>query len=268
MKAFRPLFLIVSLVLIVGLACSLGGPAAQPTKEPTDIVTQPTDEPQQPTDEPEPTDEAVPTEEDQPTDTPEPSGGDEFFTDTFDSDDIDNYTIKYLDGKGLDSKADIKAEVSPKNGYLVFDINSTSTWPYATYTPHTYKDVKISLIADNRGKNNNNISLVCRKSDEGWYEFNIANSGLYNILVYISADKAWHNIYNGGSTAIKQGKDTNEYVATCIGTELSLTINGVEAKKIKDNKYRLRDGNVGFGVSSFNVIPILVNIDEFTVSEP
>ena len=58
------------------------------------------------------------------------------------------------------------------------------------------------------------------------------------------------------------------YVATCIGTELSLTINGVAAKKTNDSKYKLREGLVSFGVSSFDVTPILVNIDSFTVSQP
>jgi hypothetical protein len=124
------------------------------------------------------------------------------------------------------------------------------------------------VTADNRGKNNNNVSLICRESDEGWYEFNIANNGLYNILAYIDADRRYYNIYNGGSNAIKTGKDINVYTASCSGTELSLTINGVLAKKIKDSKYNLRDGKVGFSVSSFDVIPILVELDSFTVSQP
>jgi len=33
------------------------------------------------------------------------------------------------------------------------------------------------------GTNNNNISLSVRYSDEGWYEFNIANNGLYDIFM-------------------------------------------------------------------------------------
>jgi S1-C subfamily serine protease len=185
-----------------------------------------------------------------------------FFTDTFDGN-LDNYTVQNL-GTGDDDKMDVNI----KDGYLVFDLTGANLWVYVTYDPFTYKDVEISVTADNRGKNNNNVSLICRESDQGWYEFNIANNGLYNILAYIDADRRYYNVYNGGSNAIKQGKDINVYTASCSGTELSLTINGVLAKKIKDSKYNLRDGKVGFSVSSFDVIPILVEVDSFTISQP
>ncbi len=185
-----------------------------------------------------------------------------FFTDTFDGN-MDNYTVQNL-GTGDDDKMDVNI----KDGYLVFDLKGANLWVYVTYDPFTYKDVQVSVTADNRGKNNNNVSLICRESDEGWYEFNIANNGLYNILAYIEADRRYYNIYNGGSNAIKTGKDINVYTASCSGTELSLTINGVLAKKIKDSKYNLRDGKVGFSVSSFDVIPILVELDSFTISQP
>jgi hypothetical protein len=193
------------------------------------------------------------------------SQGGDFFTDTFDGN-IDNYSIANL-GDG----AEDKMNVDVKNGYLVFDLEDKSLYVYVTYNPFTYKDVKISVTADNRGKNNNNVSLICRKSDEGWYEFNMYNSGLYNILAYDATgavSKGFNRIFNGASRAIKQGKDINTYTATCSGDKLTLEINGTLVKEIKDIKYKFREGKVGFGVSSFDVIPILVNIDSFTVSQP
>lgn len=255
MKAFRPLYLALAFVLVVGLACSAipgGTTQDQPTKE-------------APTAQDQPTDEAQPTsDQGSPTDTPEAqsTGGDQYFTDNFDGN-MDNYAVKNL-GTGSEDKMDVNV----KDGYMVFDLKGANLWVYVTYTPQSYKDVKISVTADNRGKNNNNVSLICRQSDEGWYEFNIANNGLYNILAFVTADKSYYNIFNGGSNAIKTGKDVNEYTATCSGNELSLSINGVLAKKIKDSKYNMRDGKVGFSVSSFDVTPILVEVDSFTVSEP
>src|SRR6478609_7674791 len=94
MKALRPLFLIVSLILIVGLACSFGNsskPTAEPTKEtqataadspteePTIASDNPTDEPTAAADEPTATEESS-------------SGGDaqEYYTETFDGN-LDNY---------------------------------------------------------------------------------------------------------------------------------------------------------------------------------
>jgi hypothetical protein len=154
---------------------------------------------------------------------------------------------------------------------MVFNLTGNDIYSYVTYKPYTYTGVKISVIADNRGKNTNNVSLICRKSSEGWYEFNMYNSGLYNILAYDATGavaKGYNRIFNGASLAIKQGKDINTYTATCSGNTLTLTINGVEVKTIKDLKFNFREGQVGFGVSSFNITPILVDIDSFTVSQP
>src|SRR5258707_8013391 len=227
MKAFRPFLVIVAFLLMVGLACAFGGNSTQePPKD-------------QPTAAEQPTDEAPPTSDDTgaATDTPEAqnSGGEQFFTDTFDGN-MDNYSIQNL-GTGTEDKMDVNV----KDGYMVFDLKGANLWVYVTYNPSTYKDVKISVTADNRGKNNNNVSLICRQSDEGWYEFNIANNGLYNILAFVASDKTWYNIYNGGSTANKKGKDGKEQTASCSGNQNALTNNGVEAKKIKERKEKFRE---------------------------
>lgn len=260
MNTAHPLAKIITpiLALVISVACMCGPlTPTEPTPAPT--ATEDTSAPAEPT---ATTEAAAP---DSPTDTPEAqtSGNDLFFTETFDdSSNINNFS--YFEFH--DSQEDVAPKI--KDGALVFDLQKANQWVYVTYDPSTYDDVTVSLKADNRGKNNNNVSIICRYSDEGWYEFNIANNGLYSILVYLFSDKRYYNIFNGGSNAIKQGKDVNAYTATCSGTELSLTINGVLAKKIKDSKYRLRDGKIGLGVSSFDVIPILVQVDELTVSQP
>ena len=95
-------------------------------------------------------------------------------------------------------------------------------------------------------ENNNNISLICRYDPEvGWYEFNIANNGLYNIFyaeITSSGKIAYNRIANGGSNSIKQGKDVNEYGASCVGNELTLYINGDEVISYPEKKYGLRSG--------------------------
>ena len=159
-------------------------------------------------------------------------------------------------------------KVNIKNGAMVFDLQGNNLWVYVTYKPFKYTDVEISITADNRGKNNNTVTLFCRQSSEGWYEFSIANSGSYWIYAYDTTTGEYNTIFNDNSKEIKQGKGTNEYTASCVGDELTLNINGTEVKTIRDVKYKFRDGTVGFGVSSFSTIPILVNVGEFTVSQP
>jgi hypothetical protein len=114
--------------------------------------------------------------------------------------------------------------------------------------------------------NNNNVSLFCRYSDSGWYEFNIANNGKFWIYYYDSSIQDYRLLWEGGSFAIRMGKDTNEYTAFCVGNQLALYINGVEAKTVTDKN--LKDGLVGVSVSSFDVTPITVEFDYFGVSAP
>jgi hypothetical protein len=196
------------------------------------------------------------------------SGGSQaadYFTENFDGD-ISNYTYFEYHELGT-TKKDASIIPTTKNGYLVFDLKKANKWVYVTYDPYTYTDVRVDIIADNRGKNTNNVSLLCRYSEEGWYEFNIANSGLFSILAFVSGE-GYQLIYNGGSNLIKPGKETNEYTLICNGSDLTVGVNGTEVKTISDTKYKLREGKVGFGVSSFDVLPIRVDIDSFQVSQP
>jgi hypothetical protein len=267
MKTLRPLFLFVATLLIVGIACSGGTTPptqAPPPTQPVQVI--PTEAPPQPTEAP-PT-EIAPTE--LPATEPPAPPAQQFSTQEFDdplSGDWSVFTITDPNLSDLD-----KVTVEADGGNLVWDIDSEYVYYYLFYNAFTYEDVKVEARANNRGKNNNSVSLICRYDEEiGWYEFNIANNGLYDILyaeVLENGKIRWNRIANGGSNAIQQGKDVNEYSATCQGDELTLNINGDEVISIKDKKYGLRSGQVGVSVSSFNVLPILIEMDWFKISEP
>jgi hypothetical protein len=120
---------------------------------------------------------------------------------------------------------------------------------------------------ENLGRNTNNVSLICRYDDSrGWYEFNVANNGKYNIYFYDMVTEQYIALYSGGSNDINMGRATNEYTAICNGNTLTLGINGVEVRTIKDN--RLSEGTVGISVSSFDITPIQVEYDYFIASVP
>ncbi len=139
---------------------------------------------------------------------------------------------------------------------------------YFYYDPHVYNDVILDLMYKNQGRNSNNVNIVCRYSDAGWYEFTVQNDGLYQIWVH--TDK-YHLLANGGSTAIKTGQASNEVTASCAGNKLYLLINGVETRTITDSQYFLGEGQVGFGVniSTLNpVTPVIVSFDSFTIAQP
>lgn len=268
MKALRPLFFLAIVLMLVGLACNAltgGGDTPEPppvTEEPVQVIMEvPTEEPtSEPTEEPT---EAVELTE-------EPVEAQDFFTEEFDTN--DNWSYFVIDGSDQTIMEDDDPGMSlvTEDSNLVFDLNSKNLWVYVTYDPYEYDDVRIDAHVTNRGVNNNNVSLICRYTEESWYEFNIANNGLYWILVaQVSGDEvSYQQIYNGGSNDIKAGKETNEYTAICDGRELSLYINGKEARTVTDREYALTSGLVGVSASSFDDLPVSVDVDWVQISQP
>jgi S1-C subfamily serine protease len=167
----------------------------------------------------------------------------------------------------LTSGQDDNFTATTENNKLHVDIENTRTFIYFINDQLSVGDVRLDTKAENLGRNNNNVSLICRYSDQGWYEFNVWNNGEYDIYYYDNVvRKDYKLLFSGGSTLIKTGKDVNEYTAICQGDKLTLGVNGVEVRTVKDSS--LKDGEFGFGVSSFNVTPIIVDFDYFDATVP
>jgi hypothetical protein len=256
---YRPLFALVVLLLAVSLACNaLVSPAATTTQP--SVATEPPAV-------------ASPEQSQQPspvaTEPPvQSSSAQQYFTEEFDNGYAD-WSLYNVTGSKDTNTDGLKLETN--NSRLVFDFSTKYLYSYLLYQPYTYSDVAVEARVENRGTNNNNISLICRYSDEGWYEFNIANNGLYNIL-YGSSTKdgtvGYTKLADGGSNKIKSGKDINTYKIICKGRKLTLYINGNETRSLDDNQYVLRDGKVGISASSFKDLPVKVEYDWVKISEP
>jgi hypothetical protein len=194
-----------------------------------------------------------------------------FYTDEFDA---ENLNWKYLVVNGAKKKIvnGIIGLMSVRTvgGLLVFDLKSQGAWVYATYEPFTYTDVRLDASVNNRGTNSNNVSLICRKSDAGWYEFDIASNGLYEIYyVKVVGDAVEYSpMADGGSNKIKSGVAENEYGIVCQNNTLVLYINGTEARRLEDKKYLLPEGKVGISVSSFKDVPVTVDFHWIKISQP
>jgi predicted small secreted protein len=270
MKTLRPLIFLTSLLLIVGLACNAtggGGAPEQPQQEPP-AQQQPT-QPQAPA----PTDVPPATEAPAPTETasPEPApAAQQYLTEEFDSN--DNWTYFVVDGNTstIADEDNPRMELFTENSALTFDLNDKNLWAYATYDPFEYEDVRVDMSVTNRGVNNNNVSIICRYTEAGWYEFNVANNGLYWIYAAeVSNDFVDYKlVYSGGSTSIKSGKGTNEYTVICNGNTLSLFINGKETRVVDETKAGYTSGKIGVSVSSFDTLPVTVDLDWVQISEP
>ncbi|MBI3153572.1 MAG: DUF1080 domain-containing protein [Chloroflexi bacterium] len=256
MKRISPLFLFISLLVIVGLACSVSGggeatapPAQEQPAELPQATAVPTEVP--PTVAPSPT--LVPTE----------PPNLQFFKEEFDQDPKWKYFLTHGD--------EDEAEVTFEDGLMVFNLTDTGIYAYYLYEGFEYDDVRLDIRAENRGKNNNNVSLVCRHTDEGWYEFSTEGGGIWYLLaghIGGNGNVNYDTLVSGGALSLKQGKEVNEYRMICQGNEIRLYINDVEVKTLKENKYSFRKGKVGFNISSLNVYPIILEVDWFEISEP
>jgi hypothetical protein len=261
-----PFLFVALLVLAVGLACGID--LGTKTSEPPQPIIQPTSAPIQPTSAPI----QQPTQQElvQPTEVPPTvAPSNPFFKEEFNTDVLSSWTPFIITGDTNSDKS--KSSLTIENGKLIFKLEDVQLYSYLIFDGHTYEDVRVEVSADNRGKNTNNISLLCRYSDAGWYEFSVMSSGLFQIWAY-DATGAVHKGYNlinsGGSNAIKMGKETNVYSITCSGNHLTLNINGKEAASFTEKKYGFNDGKVGVNVSSLDVYPVIVEFDYFDIQQP
>jgi hypothetical protein len=248
-KAMKPLGFLVVMMTLISLAClgSSETPIPElPPPPPTELPPQPTP----------------------PELTVLPQVAEKFFTEEFDGD-LSNWTYFNVLGSTKTNESGLSLEVA--GGYLSFDITAKELYTYVIYNPFTYKDVAIELRAENLGTNNNAISMVCRYSDEGWYEINVQNNGLYKIFAATydaSGSVVYNSLADGGSNKIKVGKETNEYKMVCKDRTISLHINGFETRVLDDNQYVLPEGQVGFSVASFSDPTVKVKIDWVKISQP
>jgi len=236
------LALIAMLTILV--ACATYGGEATPTLPPSPTALPPTP--------------ASPTE----TLIPPPR----FFTEEFDADAL-HWEIFLTNGDQTLFGHKIE------EGHWSFMLGGKYMYVYAIYQPETYREVRIDARAANQGQNKNFTSLICDFSlKEGWYEFNASNDGRYYLLHGIwdaSLNRPRYTVLvDGGSNLIKYNNGVNEYGLVCKGRMLTLFINGEEIRIIEEKESALRSGQVGIGVSSFDVLPIQVDFDSVTVSEP
>ena len=246
MNTFRPFFFIVALILIVSLACG-GSTNTSPTPAPTsNSADTPTEAPVQ-----QATEEAT-VASDEP-----------FFTEEFDSDPAWYYEV-IQDNQDSDPES---VSISFDKSLMVFDIPESFLYVYYIYEGYSYEDVRVDIKMENRGVNSQQVSLVCRAGDDGWYEFAVQSDGLWYLY---AVSGGYDRLTNGGSNDINQGKAVNEYAMICKGDEISFFINGVEPKgsPYTDREYGLREGSVGFSISSLRAVPVNIEVDSFKISEP
>ncbi len=215
-----------------------------------------------------------------PTPTPDPRGpinfnrfssGDEVYRTEFDLGEWEDEWLDLaisFDNRSIDSKI---SDVSMGDGTLLVSLKDTWQQVYVfnenAYVP---RDVPIYIEAevDNLGPTrNNNISILCRVSPEGWYEFSISSSGLWWIWRY-TPQQGYISLTNGGLQNYDQSITSHTLGASCIDDRLTLYVDGVQPRNAQIRDATLREGMVGVAVFVANVQNVNVEFDYFLLSIP
>jgi hypothetical protein len=192
------------------------------------------------------------------------ASGEIYYEETFEND--ISQTWEYFLTSGNESALEQYLE----DGKLVVEIDQEDTYTYFLFKDWTFTDPRLDVKAINRGVNTNFVGLVCRYSDQGWYEVDVLSSGVY-YFYYVDEDYNYTALWNGGSRLVKTGNATNDYTLICSGNTLTLGINGTEVKTLQltGGTYPvLTDGQVGLTVSSTNSTPVIVEFEEYVISVP
>jgi hypothetical protein len=121
------------------------------------------------------------------------------------------------------------------------------------------------------GPNDNAYGVICRYQDEkNFYIFLISGDGYYAIGKYQTGNTQIIYLTGNGefsySDVINQGVATNQIRASCVGDELSLSVNGLPLETINDSTFD--SGDVGLGVSTLEPGTAVVEFDDLRVLGP
>jgi len=261
------------LALTTALACkavSLVEPTATPLPTPTPLPL-PTDTPPLPSPTPPPaavipTQPAAPTQGTTGTGILNPnavSSGDVLYSESFN--DLGNWTTILMRG----NQDGFRSQVFDNR--LRTEIQTQNTWVYYILESEDLQDVQVDVEVENRGSNTNFVGILCRYTEQSWYEVNILNTGEYYIY-YVYESGARLSVMDKGATyAIRMGKKVNNYTLICRGELLSVIINGEETASLplRTGDYPfLSSGRVGLSVSAERVIPVIIDFLQFVVRIP
>jgi hypothetical protein len=270
-RLLRPLCFLTLIAALLG-ACAPGAteapptqtappPAASPTRTapPTATERPPTETPTAVPPSPTATFTPVPpTATFTPSPTPTPGPGDVVYRaeQTGDWDDWDDFFF-----------GSERFVVEAEDAFLTFDIDGADTYVYSVFAPDwDYADVQVdAVVATLAGPNRNNLSVVCRYSDLGWYEFNILSGGLWTIYKWTEAAE-YTELASGGSTAIKMNQAENHLTAVCAGSTLTFYINDVKVGAATDRE--LTAGSFGVSASTFDIGGLRVRFTDVVVRLP
>jgi hypothetical protein len=166
-------------------------------------------------------------------------------------------------------------QVKVENGFLTFFLTQAYTWVYATYDAYDYTNIHIEAIMQSRQVSPSSMGLVCRYSDNGWYEFTISEDGSYSVLFgqWLADEIATYTpVATDTSEYVHTGREegyvVNKIGLTCQEDILWLYLNEKLFRKLDVSRFGINAGKVGVTAASFENTSVIAAFGNISVSEP
>ena len=179
----------------------------------------------------------------------------ETFSDDFDTPNKGNWTI-----------FNESAVVSEwRNGRFAFDFNEAMMTATSITNDLDLSDVVVQMEVYRVGDViENDMGLVCRYQDQdNYYSMSFGNDDY--VTIYKTVAGTWTALFNEFVDTDLSG-DYHQMTISCIGTELSLFIDGYLMAKVNDSE--LSTGDVGLISGTYDSVPVVLEFDNFVVYTP
>lgn len=148
-------------------------------------------------------------------------------------------------------------------------INDTDSDTWANPKGESFTDTRIEVDATkNSGPDDNDFGVICRYTavDKFYYGV-ISSDGFYAIMKMTTGGGApLGNKNMAESDLITQGAATNHIRFDCVGSTLTLYVNGTQLDQQTDTEYTA--GNVGLVAGTFSQVGTDILFDNFFVYQP
>ncbi len=153
--------------------------------------------------------------------------------------------------------------VKQRNGRVYIEVNDDYTEVYFLNDMMLTGDLRMTAnFKTVAGPNTNNISLVCRATDQGWYEFSVSSGGEWWIWKYDpNKSNPYSRLAHGFSNSIHLQKAANELSAQCSGETLTFWANGDKLGETTDPDFS--EGQFGVGIYADRIKGVGVEVYDF-----
>jgi hypothetical protein len=154
------------------------------------------------------------------------------------------------------------------NSYRIV-VNDVYSYAWAYPQGENFTDIQTEVDATkNNGPNDNDLGIICRYTDLDQFYFAVISSDGYYAIMKMTTDGEESIGHDNmlESDQINQGAAINHIRFDCVGSTLTLYVNGSQLDQQTDTDYTT--GNIGLIAGTFETAGTDILFDNFSVYKP